>query len=139
MSSRDYLVDYFRQLGEVLAAIFEKRKSAKHNDAINVINKALDGWLKIDSKKFEDYNPEEIDTLIQYPPHDLEHEKTISELFYQKFLTFREMKQDEKALLAAKNAAYLFKKIEKLTENYSFEVEQRIIQLQDYISGANNK
>lgn len=139
MSSRDYLVDHFRQLGEVLAAIFEKRKSAKYNDALEIVNQALDGWLKVDVETFENYMPEQIEALILNPLPDLEHQKAISELFYQKFIIFREMKQKEKALIAAKNAAYLFEKIEKLTENYSFEVEQQIVRLQNYISGANNK
>lgn len=139
MSSRDYLVDYFKQLGEVLAAILERRKNAKNAEALEIVNQALDGWLNVDLKKFEDYNPEEIELLFQTPFHDLEHEKVISELFYQKFVTFREMKQDKKAFIAAKNAAYLFEKIEKLTETYSFEGEQRIVELQNYISGAKNK
>ena len=139
MSFEDYLVNYFRQLGEVLAAVLLRRKKEQYDEALEMINQALSGWLKVDLSKFEKFNPEQIDALLNIASHDLEHEKAICELFYQKFVTFREMNHEKEALVAAQNASYFLKKIETLTKTYSFEHQQKLVELENYIFGAESE
>lgn len=125
MSSEDYLIRYFRQLGNVLASIFEYRKRKEYSLAMDEIDQALDSWFDIDAGK-NDLNEEYIVRLLKNHSGGYESEKSLAELLYQKAITYRDMGKMDEAAQVAELALVIFKEIDKESGDYSVDNQHKI-------------
>jgi hypothetical protein len=134
MSSEDYLIRYFRQLGSVIAAIFDYRKRKMYSEAIEEIDVTLQTWFNLDLNNIENSGDEFLLELLKNPSAGFETEKSIAELFYQKAQTYILMKQNVEAIKAAKIALSIYKEIDTKSGEYSIENQNRIAELDQIIT-----
>jgi hypothetical protein len=134
MSSEDYLIRYFRQLGSVIAAIFDFRKRKMYSEAIEEIDTTLQTWFNIDLNNLESSCDKFLLELLKNPSAGFETEKTIAELFYQKAQTYILMKKNGEAIKAAKIALAIYKEMDTYSGEYSIENQNRIAELDQIIT-----
>ncbi|HNW49453.1 MAG TPA: hypothetical protein PKH79_00135 [Prolixibacteraceae bacterium] len=134
MSSEDYLIRYFRQLGSVIAALFDYRKRKMYSEAIEEIDMTLDTWFKINPNNLADFESKTLNELLENPSPGMETEKSLAELFYQKAETLRQMGNQEEATRFARISLTIYKKIDTTSGDYSIENQQRIAEL-DQMAG----
>jgi len=134
MSSEDYLIRYFRQLGGVIAAIFDFRKRKMYSEAIEEIDTALKTWFKIDPDHLKDKGDDFLIDISNNPTDKLEAKKSIAELFYQKAVTFRLMGKIEESTHTAKIALRIYKEIDSSSGEYSIENQQKIAELDQMVT-----
>jgi hypothetical protein len=125
MSSEDYLMRYFRQLGSVIASIFEYRKRKEFSLAIDEIDQVLNSWFNIDADK-NDLDADYIEEMLKNPSQGYEAEKSLGELLYQKAMVYHEMGNTEDAAGVAELALMLVKTIDIASGEYSVESQQQI-------------
>ena len=80
MSSEDYLIRYFRQLGNVLASILGYREKKMYSLAIDEIDQTLTTWFKIDPETLAETSDKLVKELLDNPSAGFETEKAIAEL-----------------------------------------------------------
>lgn len=134
MSSEDYLIRYFRQLGSVIATLFDYRKRKMYSEAIEEIDITLDTWFKINPNNLADFESKTLNELLENPSPGMETENSLAELFYQKAETLRQMENQEEAARFARISLIIYKKIDSEGSDYSIENQQRIAEL-DQIAG----
>jgi hypothetical protein len=134
MSSEDYLIRYFRQLGSVIAAIFDYRKRKMFSEAIEEIDMTLGTWFKITPGNLANFENKNLNELLENPSPGMETEKSLAELFYQKAETLREMGNFKEAARFAKISLTIYKKIDSASGDYSIENQQRIAELDQMAS-----
>lgn len=125
MSSEDYLMRYFRQLGSVIASIFEYRKRKEFSLAIDEIDQVLNSWFNIDADK-NDLDADYLEEMLKNPSQGYEAEKSLGELLYQKAMVYHEMGKAEDAARVAELALMLVKTIDIASGEYSVESQQQI-------------
>lgn len=138
MSAEDYLTRYFQQLGKVLAAIMGFRENSKYQQAIDEINQVLDTWFDLPENKISQLNAVAFfDEVMKLHHSEFEKIRSIAELLYQKSITNLEMKNKGEAILNAQKALLLFREFDRTSGAYSIEIQQRIAELDQMISGQN--
>jgi hypothetical protein len=128
MSSEDYLMRYFRQLGSVIASIFEYRKRKEYSLAMDEIDQVLNSWFNIDTEG-NDLDADFVEEMLRNPSQGYEAEKSLGELLYQKAMVFHEMGNAEEAARVGELALRLVKTIDVVSGEYSVESQQRIAAL----------
>ena len=137
MNSKDYLIRYFQQLGEVLAAIAGFRDKKKHQLALDEINQTLNAWFMMSESDIEQLSTVELcEKVLSSPSPHFEKEKTIAELLYQKAITCYEMKKSAETQALFMKTLALYKAIDAQSREYSIEIQQRIAELDKLLSGA---
>lgn len=132
MSSEDYLVRYFMQLGNVLASILGYRKRKEYSLAIDEIDQTLTSWFNVgaDSNSVDESFIKE---MLSHPSHRYEAEKSLAELLYQKAITLNLMGQIEESSKYASLALLLIREIDKQSGEFSIESQLRITELSQLI------
>lgn len=137
MSSEDYMMRYFRQLGKVLAALTGYREKRKYELAIQEINQVLDTWFAIGIEEMDAMTEDElVDLLFETGSETIDKGKTVAELLYQKTITYIEMEKLKEAIPFAQKALALFKSVDERSGEFSIEIQQRIADLDGILSGA---
>jgi RimJ/RimL family protein N-acetyltransferase len=134
MSSEDYLIRYFRQLGKVLATILEYRKRKEYSLAIEEINQTLSSWFDIDIDKNE-LDEEWIAGMLSNTSPGFESEKSLAELLYQKADTYQQLGNSTEAARIATLALFLYREIDSLSGEYSVENQIKIAELERLARG----
>ena len=136
MSSEDYLIRYFRQLGKVLLALLGLYEKKEYQQAIDEINQVLDTWFALPVNEIDKKTPEELlETILNSEDQQIEKAKSVAELLYQKAYALRAMEKTEKAKSYALKALLLYKKVDEVSGDFSIEIQQKIAEL-DQWSGA---
>jgi hypothetical protein len=134
MASEDYLIRYFRQLGSVLASIFEYRKRKDYSLAIDEIDQTLTSWFNVNAEG-NDIDQSFIDRMIKNHSLNFETESVLAELLYQKAITLRDMGNSEEASSIALLSLQLYKEIDREGGQYSVEIQLHISELEKIVSG----
>jgi len=134
MSSEDYLIRYFRQLGKVLATILEYRKRKEYSLAIEEINQTLSSWFDIDIDN-DEVDEEWISGMLMNTSPGFEAEKSLAELLYQKAETYRQLGNSTEAARIATLALFLYSEIDSLSGEYSVENQMKIAELGQFSRG----
>jgi hypothetical protein len=129
MSSEDYLIRYFSQLGKVLASILEYRKRKEYSLALDEINQTLNSWFDIDNNELDE---KWVVECLKNPSPGFEKEKSLAELLYQKAEIYREFGNFSDAAAIAALALLLFQEIDSASGEYSVETQLRIAELLTY-------
>lgn len=139
MSSEDYLTRYFQQLGMVLAALMGFREKKKYQLAIEEINQVLDTWFHLHAGDIEQASPAELEAVLNSgKTPDLDKIKAVAELLYQKVITFKEMRLQDEVLHNAQKSLHLFKVYDRQSGAFSIDIQQRIAELDQVVSGADS-
>lgn len=137
MSSEDYLVRYFQQLGKVLAAVLGFREKKKYQQAIAAINQVLTTWFDLNDSELEAMSPSQLEQfLLTGRADDLDRLKAVAELLYQKIITYKQMELTNVPLGIAKKSLHLFKVFDRQSGAFSIDVQERIAELDEFVSGA---
>ena len=85
MSSEDYLIRYFRQLGKVLAALLGLYENKEYQKAIDEINQVLSTWFDLPVERIEKTSAEELLEMTMLEENQrFEKVKSVAELLFQK-------------------------------------------------------
>ena len=137
MSSEDYLIRQFQQLAKVMAALMGLRESRKYEEAIKEIDQVLDSWYDLDASRIDQLSAGELNELIFNNMNgNFEEKKAIAELIYQKTIIYREMEKYNESIVMALKALALFRTVDQQGGIFSIEVQQRIAELDQMVSGA---
>lgn len=130
MSSEDYLIRYFQQLGKVLAALLGLYEKKEYQQAIDEINLVLDTWFELPTEEIEKKSAEELlEITMLEEDQRFERVKSVAELLYQKAFALRAMEKQDDSRFFAQRALLLYKKVDALSGDFSIEVQQKIAEL----------
>jgi hypothetical protein len=129
MASEDYLIRYFRQLGNVLASIFDYRKRKEFSLAIDEIDQTLISWFNVNAEG-KDIDQSFISRMIKNHSQNFETESVLAELLYQKAITLRDMGNSVEASSIALLSLQLYKEIDREGGQYSVEIQLHISELE---------
>jgi hypothetical protein len=136
MSSKDYLTRYFQQLGKVMAILIGLREKQKYQLALDEVDLVLSSWFGLDNGVIDRLSPEELDEFLHNVPEmNIEKEKSIAELLYQKAITYKAMEKDEEAHLIALKTLTLFKTIDQNSGEFSIDLQLKMAELDQMILG----
>lgn len=137
MSTRDYLSRYFHQLAEVLAALMRMRNRGENQLALDEIDQVLNSWFNINAEQINESTVEELFEKINEHPEQVNDKiKVMAELLYQKVITYHAMNRMDDKLFFAVKALNLFHLIDKRSNEYSIEIQERIAELDQMLLKA---
>ena len=137
MSSEDFLIRQFQQLALVLGALMGLREKKKYQQAIDEIDQVLNGWYNLDAARIDKLSAQELNELIfDKKITNFEEENAVAELIYQKAIIYKEMGKKAESVELAIKALMLFRTIDQRGGVFSVEIQQRIAELDQMVSGA---